>query len=224
MNYREKNMQVKKLNVAAVQSAGERAILEAAVRLFSENGYGAVSMRSVALEAGVSKANIYHHFESKEALYRAILDSSAAELSALVNDLADSTGPLHSRLFEFASAHRRHMEENALTLRLVLRESFSGDEERSKVLGEEVFAGIFDRIVSIFHAGQKAGELRPDLDPALCATLLMGADVFFFQARDVLKHLPRAEFADHPAQFSKEMVEVLLRGMLVPGTSEEFGS
>jgi len=211
-------MQIQKLNAGATsQSAGEVAILEAAVKLFSDNGYGAVSMRSIALEAGVSKANIYHHFASKEALYRAIIDASAAELSGLVNDLAENSGPLGVRLFEFATAHRLHMEKNALTLRLVLRESFSGDEVRSKMLAEEVFGGIFDRMVSIFRTGQESGELRQDLDPALCATLLMGADVFFFQARDILKHLPVAEFAENPAQFSKEMVDVMLHGMLMPG-------
>ena len=51
-----------------VQSAGELSILDAAVRLFSESGYDGVSMRRIAEEAGVSKANIYHHFASKEAL------------------------------------------------------------------------------------------------------------------------------------------------------------
>lgn len=215
-------MRVKILNLAATgQSAGEQAILEAAVKLFSESGYGAVSMRSVALEAGVSKANIYHHFESKEALYRAILDASASRLSALVNDFAENTGPFSARIAAFASAHRQHMEENALTLRLVLRESFSGDEERSKMLAQEVFGGVFNRIVAIFQAGQKAGELRPELDPALCATLLMGADVFYFQADTILKHLPQAEFAENPAGFSRQMADVMLNGMLLAGSGGE---
>ena len=32
-------------------------------------------------------------------------------------------------------------------------------------------------MIAIFRAGQQAGELRADLDPGLCATLLMGGDV-----------------------------------------------
>ena len=55
------------------QSAGEIAILDAAVHLFSEHGYDGVSMRRIAQAAGVSKANIYHHFDSKQALYFAIM-------------------------------------------------------------------------------------------------------------------------------------------------------
>src|SRR4051812_46192364 len=55
-------------------SAGRRpekteAILEAAGQLFREQGYGAVSMDQIAREAGVSKATVYAHFESKDRLF-----------------------------------------------------------------------------------------------------------------------------------------------------------
>jgi len=196
------------------QSAGEVAIQKAAVRLFSEKGYNAVSMREVAQAAGVSKANIYHHFSSKEALYQAILQTSAAELSGLVNELAESTGSFAVRIAEFSRAHLAHLDGNALTSRVILREAFSGDDTRSKELVDETFGEIFRRMVSIFRAGQEAGELRRDLDPALCATLLMGADVFFFQASGLLRHIPQAQFANRPSQFSQEMVETMLNGML----------
>lgn len=203
-------------NFKSGQSAGEAAILDAAVMLFSAHGFDAVSMREVASEAGVSKANIYHHFESKEALYRAILEQSADDLSGLVETLAESSGSFESRISEFATGHLQHLDANPLASRLIIREAFSGDNERSRVLVDQVFGGIFERIVSIFSVGQQTGELHSKLDPALCATLLMGADVFFFQARDMLRQLPRAEFASHPPRFSREMVEVMLRGMMNP--------
>ena len=198
------------------QSPGEVAILEAAVRLFSASSYDAVSMRGVAEAAGVSKANIYHHFSSKESLYQAILQSSAAELSGLVDQLAESPGPFANRLANFARAHLGHLEKNALTSRVIIREAFSGNDERSKMLTDQVFGGIFQRIISTFMAGQEAGELRPDLDPALCATLLIGADIFFFQANSLLQHVPQAGFINRPQQFSSEMVDVMLNGMFMP--------
>ena len=99
------------------QSAGEAAILNAAVRLFSANGYDAVSMREVASEAGVSKANIYHHFDSKEALYRAILHQSAEDLAGLVETLAEGAGSFESRIAEFAAGHLKHLDGNPLFLR-----------------------------------------------------------------------------------------------------------
>ena len=49
-------------------------MLKAAQRLFAEAGYEAVSMDRVAKTAGVSKATLYAHFESKEKLFAEILE------------------------------------------------------------------------------------------------------------------------------------------------------
>jgi AcrR family transcriptional regulator len=61
--------------IAPTPEAGSKPaqILEAASKLFLENGYGAVSMDSVARTANVSKATLYAHFRSKEELFRAMV-------------------------------------------------------------------------------------------------------------------------------------------------------
>ena len=50
-------------------------MLKAAQRLFAEAGYEGVSMDLVAKTAGVSKATLYAHFESKEKLFAEILEA-----------------------------------------------------------------------------------------------------------------------------------------------------
>ncbi len=47
---------------------------EAALELFSTQGYGATSMRQISQRAGVSVGNLYHHFGSKETIYQQLLD------------------------------------------------------------------------------------------------------------------------------------------------------
>ena len=202
------------------RSAGEAAILDAAASLFSEHGYDRVSMRQVAEAAGVSKANIYHHFQSKEALYLAIMHASADKLSALVENLAEGKGRFDQRLRVFARAHLEHLFSNATTLKLVLREAFSGDEDRSRVLVEQVVGDIYRRMIGIFQAGQEAGLIRGDLDPGLCAIFLLGGDLFYFQSHDLLKQLPGAAIASDPDRYSKGMMDVILNGMLIPGPAE----
>jgi AcrR family transcriptional regulator len=49
-------------------------ILDTALKLFAHRGYGATSVRDIAEEAGLSKGNVYHHFEDKESIFRALLD------------------------------------------------------------------------------------------------------------------------------------------------------
>jgi TetR/AcrR family transcriptional regulator len=205
------------------QSPGERSILDAAVQLFSDCGYDGVSMRQIAEAAAVSKANIYHHFASKEELYLAILNGSAQKLSEIVEDLAEGEGDFQQRLRVFVRAHHDHLFANETALRLVLREAFSGDEEKSRVVVEQVVGGIFNRMVAIFQAGQTAGLLRPDLDPGLCATLLMGANLFFFQAQGVLKQIPEAGFAKDSAAYNRQMADVMLNGMMCPEYAMEEG-
>ena len=53
-------------------------IRNAALRLFAERGHDAVTVRSIAADAGVSAALVLHHFGSKEGL-RAAVDAHAAE-------------------------------------------------------------------------------------------------------------------------------------------------
>ena len=52
-----------------------QAILRAAARLFADEGYGRASMSGVAAACGISKANIYHYYDSKETLLFDILDT-----------------------------------------------------------------------------------------------------------------------------------------------------
>jgi TetR/AcrR family transcriptional regulator, cholesterol catabolism regulator len=50
------------------------SILDAALGLFSTQGYRATSMRDIAVRAKVSIGNLYHHFQDKETIFRELLD------------------------------------------------------------------------------------------------------------------------------------------------------
>ena len=54
-------------------SPKRRQIVAAAESLFLAHGYGAVSMDAIAKRAGVSKATLYAHFASKDALFAGIM-------------------------------------------------------------------------------------------------------------------------------------------------------
>jgi AcrR family transcriptional regulator len=56
-----------------MMSKTKRAIFEAAIKVFSKNGYDAATMDDMAQEAGVAKGTLYYHFKSKEELFKYII-------------------------------------------------------------------------------------------------------------------------------------------------------
>jgi AcrR family transcriptional regulator len=61
-------------------------ILAAATGAFAAAGFAATSLDDVAAQAGISRAILYRHFDSKTGLYRAVLDRVCARLAAAVGE------------------------------------------------------------------------------------------------------------------------------------------
>ncbi|ASU83885.1 TetR/AcrR family transcriptional regulator [Nocardiopsis gilva YIM 90087] len=59
-------------------------ILAAATRAFARSGFSATGLDDIAAEAGISRAILYRHFDSKSDLYRAVLDRACDRLIASV--------------------------------------------------------------------------------------------------------------------------------------------
>lgn len=108
------------------QSESRDRVLNAAYRLFLQNGLTAVSMQQIAAEVGITKATLYHHFRDKEALFlatmqlaitsneRALTESLAgsSDLHGLVRELVNYLfGDARADLQRLAIDFRLHMEE-----------------------------------------------------------------------------------------------------------------
>lgn len=196
-------------------------ILAAAERLFAIHGFEAASMAAIAREAGVGKATVFYHFATKRELYLAVLAQACAETSAMLRAMALEPGGVAAKLAGFARHHLTAILEHEQFSRLILRELLEDGPQRGRELAQQGFAENFARLVGILRSAQAGGELRPDVDPAMAAVLLLGADVFFFEARDVLRHYPDVTFSGEPERFSRMMVDILLRGILDPANPME---
>jgi AcrR family transcriptional regulator len=75
--------------------ATRAALIDVATELFAANGYEATAIPAVLDAAGISRGALYHHFESKEALFEAVLQSVEAQATLRVTRAArGATDPL----------------------------------------------------------------------------------------------------------------------------------
>ncbi|MBM3125626.1 MAG: TetR/AcrR family transcriptional regulator [Chloroflexi bacterium] len=68
-------------------------IIDAAIKLFSAHGYNAASVDDICSQAGVSKGAFYHHFDSKQALFLALLDGWLKTIDNAVEASGDLSAP-----------------------------------------------------------------------------------------------------------------------------------
>ncbi len=68
-------------------------IIESAIKLFSSRGFNAASVDDICSDAGISKGAFYHHFESKQALFLALLDGWLQTIDNAVEASKDKTAP-----------------------------------------------------------------------------------------------------------------------------------
>ena len=86
------------INSEAAVSAKAQDVLEAAHALFLAKGYEAASMDAVAKAAGVSKATVYAHFNSKDELFAAIVTRICGQLTRDIKAVIEAGLPLREAL------------------------------------------------------------------------------------------------------------------------------
>lgn len=89
----------------------ERAaqISDIAARLFRERGYAAVSMRDIAMQAGLRTASLYHHYGSKDELVKEILDTGIRRVRMSVESALENVGSAASPRARLSAAVRAHL-------------------------------------------------------------------------------------------------------------------
>jgi AcrR family transcriptional regulator len=86
------------ISVPPADPAARERLLKAAIRLFTQKGYAATSVREIVEAAGVTKPVLYYYFNSKEGLYLAALQDGVAEYQTLMEGLAPTEGPADVQL------------------------------------------------------------------------------------------------------------------------------
>ena len=152
--------------------AKEEAILAAALRVFSQNGYSGASVEAVAAEAGITKPTLYQYFDSKEQLFTAMMRQKRNDMLQPIDPTAPGTmvDQLHAFAWHYADMVMR--PEMLSLARLII-----GEVQRFPEIGrayqasgpDKVLAGVMDWL-----EGQRASGLLAFDDAELAAQDLWG--------------------------------------------------
>ena len=147
-------------------------ILEAALLMFSQNGYAGTNIRELSASLGLVKSGVYKHYESKEAIWNALLDEMIAyyaehfgssEHLPPVPDSPEGLVDMTMRMVNFTV----HDERIIMTRKVLTLEQFRDGRAR-ELATKHFLTGLTEMFTQVFTGMMDKGLLRRD-DPAMLA-------------------------------------------------------
>jgi TetR/AcrR family transcriptional regulator, fatty acid metabolism regulator protein len=186
-------------------------IIEAAIKVFAENGFFNSRISEIAKEANVADGTIYLYFNNK---YDILISLFEEEMSRIISNMRQEIvreKDASRKLEVFAQVHLKIVEENralAEVLQVELRQS----SKFMKEYRNKRFAEYVNIISSIIKRGQEDGTIRKDVMPGI-------AKRAFFGALDEMSRFwvlsPQKKYSISTA--AKQISDFFIRGIAEPG-------
>lgn len=190
-----------------------RLVLDTAARLFRDQGYAAVTLRTVAAEVGVKPASLYYHFANKDDLVAEVLDAGIQLVLDAVREAVAAVPPdagHEARLRAAVQGHLHsllaHSDYTSANVRIFGQ--LPPEVQARNLPLRTAYEDLWGRLL---REAEAAGCLRPGVDLRLFRRLLLGAlnaSVEWFRP-DIG---PIEELANQTA-------DLLLHGILTPETA-----
>ena len=195
---------------AAKAEQSRRQVLDAALALFSRQGYRATTVRDIADEAGTSTGNVYHHFPDKETIFRTLLDEFEAitESKRYPFTRALAGGRFPENLEQLALAARDSVREFRSYIALIYVDVIEFDGTHIR----RFYADMGKRYASMLELQEIRARLRPGVSPV--SALLMTARIFFnYFSLEILFNVPEP-YGKNSMEVVKEIADILRSGMV----------
>lgn len=189
------------------------AILEAARAAFADGGFHQTSLDAVAERAGVSKALIYEHFDSKRELYLAMLEMHVEELVERVSAAVTAADQPEERMRSGLEAFFAFVEERRGAWRIMFRNP--GDPDVA-VYMERLRDGVAAVVAALMS--EEAEQAFPDVPEReriiqMVAQQMVGAMQALADWWDLHREIPREEVIQGAMDFAWSGQERLSHGL-----------
>ena len=151
-----------------------KTILRAAVEVFARKGYHGCRIADVAREAGVAYGLVYHYFKNKEELLQLVFETGWGGFMSRIRDAAETSATLEQKISRIAQVAFEAYRIDPRGVRVLVLE-FARSPSTGEANRRTAFAEVLGVLTRMFERARARGELRPGLEPALCAAMLFGS-------------------------------------------------
>ena len=185
-----------------------RRILEAAARLIYQHGFEATSMQAIAEACGLTKAGLYHHVRTKEALLVAIMHYGMDLFEEQVLDPVQAIADPLARLRETMVRNVALVTEDSskeVTIILHEHQTLTGDAQRAINARKKRYVRFLE---DTFREAMERGQIR-ELDPTIATFSFLGSVLWTYKWY-------RAGGKLDPARLSEGIVDLFFHGLVPP--------
>jgi AcrR family transcriptional regulator len=191
-----------------------RQILLAAEAVFYEKGYHAAAISDIIEAAGVARGTFYRYFDSKRAIFEAILDDFLELIGQQIHriDVSDASPAPIDQLHEMLRGVLGTLYENPALTNVLLTQAVGLDPGF-----DEKLASFYDRLIAridgALQIGRVIGLIR-DCDTAIAARSIIGA------AKELMADVARNNPQHDVESLIRGVTDIFIRG--VAADSESF--
>lgn len=140
-----------------------RAIMQAAMTLFSEKGFEKTSIEELARTAGIGKGTVYGYFPTKSDILHAFCEDELECLRHELTENADKGVPILTQMVRIYMAEFMKITENREFARIFMQQTvFPRDVDLDRHLENE--NNYFSLLFPLLEKAKERGELRPEMD------------------------------------------------------------
>lgn len=143
-------------------------LLDAALTLFSQQGYAATGIRDILQHAGVTQPTLYHHFADKASLLQALIERHYGESQEQLARIVASEETISGKLSAFALTSFEYCNRDPRVPRLMFQTYFGPTVPEIDGVLDKLTEKRFRLVVRLMEDAIAAGELAPS-DPEFLA-------------------------------------------------------
>ena len=199
-----------------MQNSAKEKLISAAIKLFSSEGYGAVSIRQIAKQAGVNSSLISYYFNGKQGLYNATLENQLDSILQFTQKTTSENLSPEDIIKEYAYTIAAINKKSPFFIKILFREFLEPSDAFDNIITEKI-KNLFDILSKAIKKGINEKIFRDDLEMNYTVLMIAGIINFYFFGTPVRTKITNDKLIDEI--YLDKALNVIFHGIKNPKTN-----